>query len=421
MRKLFILIVFILSILTACENEKIPAPIPPHISSSVDSLKSIFVKDSIVTVNSAIWNTADYFTVVLTNVSTGQTDPTDGILNSSIGTFNGLSFFNYGAKPTLTLKSVYNNNRIYILAQWNDSSLDVSGKVWLWNGPKDPNKSDDSSAWTTQKNDDKLVFRFNFPVVQDYSQDIWLWSAAESDPLGYAIDLSSKSDGTVGYDNGTPMFARNGSSNRSGPLYEYDGTTQLVTKADGSKGGLDATYYLLNKTGYTGNPQSGSSTYANSCAGCHETGTDGAPELRQPWLNSLSRSTINSYIISDSHDGQTEALTLTNAEFDNLIAFLRGQSGLPGYFLQIPSGSIADVVASSNVTAGKIPLNGKNSKGYKVLFSRKLNTGNADDLTFDNTDGTNYTFDVLISNNDSINYIGSLKQCLIFKKTWNEK
>jgi len=420
-RKPIILIVFIFGILSACEYEKIPAPIPAHVSTSIGYLKSVFVKDSIVTMNSPVWKIADYFSVPLINISTLNTDTTNGVLNSSLGTYNGTNFFNFGAKVKLTLKSVYNNNRIFILAEWNDSTLDVSGKVWFWNGPKDPHKNDDSTKWTTQKNDDKLIFKFNFPIVQNYSQDVWLWSVSETDPLGYAVDMVAKTDNSVIKDDGTPMFVRNGQSDRSGPLYEFNGNAQLITKADGTKGGLDASYYLLNKTAYTGNPQNGSTTYSNLCAECHESGTDGAPDLKQPWLNSRSRVNIYSFIISDSHDGQTEALTLTDEQFNDLVAWLRGQSEVPGYYLQTPSGSIADVIASSNVSSGNIPLNNKNKKGYKVLFSRKLYTGNNDDVIFNIGDGNSLVFDVLLSNNDSINYIGALQQSLIFKKTWDEK
>ena len=92
---------------------------------------------------------------------------------------------------------------------------------------------------------------------------------------------------------------------------------------------------------------------------------------------------------------------------------------IPGYYLQTPSGSIADVFSSSNISTAKI--NTANFSGYKVLLSRNLNTGNNDDVVFNTTDGNSYTVSILLTNGDSLNYVGTNNQQLIFKKTWNEK
>lgn len=404
------------ALLCSCEYEKIPGP---HVVTSTTYLKSFYNSAPAITINSPVWKNTDYFIVPLNNLSIHKTDLNDGVLNGT-GTFNGLQAFIDTAK--LILRSIYTNDRIYILAEWQDTTLDAVGRSWLWNGPKDNNKTDDSANWTIQNNDDKLIMKFEFPTPSLLSEDIWVWSVAQSDPLGYAIDMSSKADQTTVLDAGTPMFARNGTNNRSGPQFEFNGQVQTVTKSSGSNGLLDAGYFLFNKTENTGNPAEGIKSYNITCINCHGQGTNVgyAPQLNKPWLNAMSRTAIKTFILDpDLHsDGYADVDALSEVALNDVFAYLRGQAGTPGYYLQNPSGSVADVITTSSVQTGKINIS--NTKGYKVLFSRKLNTGNPDDITFDTKDGNKYTFGIQICNRDSVNYIGAIKQTIEFKKTQDE-
>jgi mono/diheme cytochrome c family protein len=414
----FTLLSFIL--LNACQYEKIPAPASLHVPVGSNYLKSVLYKGA-VAINSPIWAKADYFAVPLGNLdySTHNTDTASGVLNA-FGTYNGLSSFNNGNSVKLKLKSVYTADYIYILAEWSDSTFNPLNKTWFWNGPKDLLKNDDTSKWTSQKSDDKFIIKFNLP---DNSQDIWEWDVALSDPLGYAIDMVGKPDNSVKLDGGVPMFVRNGSGNRGGPLFEFNGTSQIIDKSNGKKATLDAQYYLYNKTNFSGNPEDGHSSYHEICKECHGEGlaVGYAPQLNLPWLNTLSRQSITNFITDpDLHaDAYSHVSGLSSETLDNIFAWLRGQSGVPGYYLQTPSGSVADVQAISNVATGKIDLDGY--AGYKVLFSRKLNTGNNDDIVFNTKDGNSYTISVSLCNADSVNYTGAVNQKLVFKNSWDEK
>src|SRR6185369_9363142 len=94
--------------------------------------------------------------------------------------------------------------------------------------------------------------------------------------------------------------------------------------------------------------------------------------------------------------------TLSSTDIDNLFARLRGYSGIPGYYLQNPSGSNSDVHSLSNVQLAKID---GNNKGYSVLLIRALNTGNTDDIIFSPSVGQ-YEFNISVSDNDDLNRIG---------------
>jgi hypothetical protein len=133
----------------------------------------------------------------------------------------------------------------------------------------------------------------------------------------------------------------------------------------------------------------------------------------------MSRDYVKNFIVSDAHEGQGEAIGLSSADIDNVIAWYRSRFGIPGYYLQSPSGSIADVFASSSVNTGKVDKD--DYSGYKVLLSRSLNTGNNDDIVFDTKDGNSYKISILLCNGDSLNYVGAKNQQLIFKKSWDEK
>lgn len=414
----------ILLITAGCEYEKIPAPIPPHVAAGTNYLKSVYTNTNSVSINSTVWKNADYFEVPLSDLETQNIDSEDGLLNSN-GTYSGLKSFNNGDSIKLVLRSVYNDSNLFILAEWKDATLDASGREWLYNGPVDPRKSDDSSKWTKQRNDDKLTIKFNFPQGQEYSSDVWMWSISKSEPLGYGIDMAEKNNMLIN-DPGIPMFAANGNGNRVGPKYEFNGISQIITRSDSSKAQLDAGYFLYNKTEFTGDPENGFVLFKNNCAECHGIKADGeneigydAPALNRPWFNATSRATIKENVINPTvhGDGYSHAKDIED-KLDDVIAWLRGQAGLPSNYIQKPSGSIADVTSVSDRLLGSILKD--NKTGYKVLLKRKLKNSNTDDFQFNTLAGDTININISLSNNDSINYVGAINQKLIFKKTWDE-
>lgn len=416
MKKLLVFISLI--ILVSCEYEKIPTPPKPHIGVQTDSLVSVFT-DKPVTISSSQWNSADFFIVSLSDIVKNNIENSTGVLNST-GTYNGLLSFNDGKTIQLTLKSLYDSTNIYILAEWNDSSLNASGRTWLWDGPADPLKSDDPTKWSLQNNDDKLILKFDLPSPQTFKQDIWEWSVALSEPLGFAIDMLQKSDNSVTYDAGTPMFAKNSNGSNFEPAYEYDGNSQIITRSNGAKGTLDPSKFLINKTSFSGDPVKGKVIFDNACAECH--GDEGyAPKINELGIPKKSRSAIKNFILDpDLHgDGFSHVEGLTDLQLDDLFAWLKGKNGIPGFYLQNPTGSVADVKTVSNVTVGAITL--KNKNGYKVLFVRKLDTQNSDDIKFETKQGNSYKLNISLCNNDSINFVGSLNQNIVFKYKWDEK
>jgi len=111
---------------------------------------------------------------------------------------------------------------------------------------------------------------------------------------------------------------------------------------------------------------------------------------------------------------------LSSTEKEDVVAYLRGLSGVAGYYLNIPDGSNADVVVVSNVTPLQIsdamlPVTNQHATKYQVLITRKLDTGNADDAKFDLTLQKTYKFGVALMDNDGMNHIGSIVETLTFK------
>jgi hypothetical protein len=129
-------------------------------------------------------------------------------------------------------------------------------------------------------------------------------------------------------------------------------------------------------------------------------------------MGRYTRSAFVSFASSSSHDGATDFSTLSSTDIDNLLARLKAYSGVPGYYLQNPTGSNSDVHSLSNVLLAKI--DGNNTKGYSVLLIRALNTGNADDIVFTPSVGQ-YAFNISLSDNDDLNRIGEINNQLTFK------
>jgi mono/diheme cytochrome c family protein len=230
-----------------------------------------------------------------------------------------------------------------------------------------------------------------------------------------------KNNSGTNVDAGNKSYLRNnaGADNRSGPQYQWDGLQQELTRAPGGLTILDPGFYLLTKMNFVGDALAGETVYQNNCARCHGVKGDGngideqAQAFNIPgFMNRYTRSSFVAFASSGSHDGASDFSTLTSKQIDDVFARLRGFSGIPGYYLQNPTGSNSDVHSLSDVQLAKI--DGNNSKGYSVLLIRALNSGNADDIVFTPSVGQ-YQFNINLSDNDDLNSIGSVNQTLTFK------
>ena len=108
------------------------------------------------------------------------------------------------------------------------------------------------------------------------------------------------------------------------------------------------------------------------------------------------------------HPGATAFNALTAEQQTDVLARLRGFTGVPGYFLTTPEGSVADLTTQSNVDYTMIE--DASNTHYRLLIVRALATGNADDTQF--SPGNAYPFGVALMDDDGRNHIGSRLQTL---------
>lgn len=395
-------------------------------------------------IDDPLWDQAPPLVPGLTNMSTGLL-PGDGLLNMS-GTFDGLDDFNDGAPAELTLRALHDGGTLYILATWNDMTFNLDQRRWLFNGPTDPLKPGESAAgWTSQRNDDKIAFAFEIDAassefgafatagcaaschnVDDIGLqmqpasgrvDLWDWQTSGSEPLGHVTDQVA--DGTTGRrdDSGTPIKNRNivaAGDNRSGPLIEWDGTPQTFTRWDGSVVTLDPAYLVLDghQMPFAGDAAAGEALYASACAVCHGTVGQGGigPALNRPEETRKTRVELDALTAAPGHPGASSYNAYSAAQKTDVLARLRGFSGIPGYFLTAPSGSIADIVTQSNVDLTRVGPAALERVDYEVLIIRPLDTGFDDDVQF--VPGNDYPFGVALMDDDDRNHIGTRYEIL---------
>ncbi len=367
----------------------------------------------------------------------------DGQLNMS-GTFDGIAEFNGGEPANLELRAVHDGETLYVLADWNDRTFNVDRRRALFDGPTDPLKPQESAAgWTSQLNDDKIAFAFEIEAASSEfgsfadvgcasschnvdgvgidmrpevgKVDIWHWKTSRSEPLGHVADqVSSPGPGRVD-DAGTGMEVRNrpsGGNNRSGPAVEWDGTTQTFVRWDGVTVEFDPAYVLLDghSIPFLGDTAAGQTVYAASCAGCHGTNGQGGvgPALTGREFARDSRTVLDMEMAANSHPGASAYNGLTDDGRRDVLARLRGFSGVPGYFLRAPEGSVADITTQANVEFAQIDSTVRTH--YRMLIIRKLDTGFDDDAPF--APGNSYPFGVAMMDNDGRNHIGSRLEML---------
>lgn len=445
--RLIFLLLIILTFFNSCRQDYFHTPPPAKVAKATVNLEAAFVNAAPSSISSSYWKNADYLKVNAKNISTARLYD-DGLLNMT-GTYGGITSFNGGKDPELTLKAAHDNEKIYILAEWTDVRMDLSFGSWLWNGFPDMLKTDSTNGWTSQRNSDKLAIAFEIDNASSSlgtfntvgcaaschnnsemhpsigKVDLWNWDLARTAPLGYSEDLIAKNDG-LSSDGGQKIYDRNIlniGNNRSGPQYEWDGTSQNVTLPSGQSSLLDPAFYLKNKMPFVGDASAGYQIYHRTttpghCASCHGENGEGASEQA---INNLSLNKKSRSALKQSMDNIGDMATywgpLTDQEKDDIIAYLRGLSGVPGNYLNTPTGSNADITAIANVTPIQItnallPVSNKHTK-YQLLFIRNLKTGNTDDV--DLTLSKSYKFGIALMDNDGKNHIGSLIETLTLK------
>jgi cytochrome c553 len=393
----------------------------PPVAEEKLSLEAVYVSTPPNSIGSSFWTTADYTKIAVSDIVKEKIASENGLLNVN-GMYNGLTDFNGGDSAKLTLKAAYDAENLYILVSWNDKSINISDGNWLYNGPNDPIKNSDTAGWTSQRSGDNMILAFK---NDGNTKDIWKWSLAVSEPVGYAIDMNDQGSGWA-LDEGDKVYVRNAAGDdlfRSGPKYEWNGVSQEISRDPGGNTVLDPGYILFNKTEFTANIVNGETQYQQNCAACHGKNGEGhafidpeAPSLQEP--GKYNRYTVDALnqSLSDSavHAGYAFWDRLSDQDIPDVVARLKAFSGIPGYYLQNPSGSSSDIHAVSSVNLAKINYGAANTE-YKVLLIRKLKTGHADDIQFDLAKSMQYEFDAFLQDNDHDNMIGGITRELTFK------
>jgi cytochrome c553 len=292
--------------------------------------------------------------------------------------------------------------------------------TWKYFGPEDSRKEDTTVGWTSQKNQDNVTLFFD---MDDGSKDAWRWSLAYTAPFDMALNLNANSNYKLEEFDIPAVRNSVTEGSRAGPQYVWNGIRQEITGQDGSIKLLDPAYYLLDeyKTEYIGDVANGQHVYNNvaDCKFCHGINGDGETEVGNPsgsldseFTNKYTSKGLVEYISSVDHEGSFSQyfgkIENNETQVENLIAFLRGIAGTPGYVLMEPEEK--EIFAVTNISVGGIDR--RNSK-YQVLFKRKLDSNSTDDISF--SPDKIYTLSIQFSDNDEINYVGASGIELVFK------
>lgn len=418
----YILLVFLLiTAISSCETEKRYPPngYLPVTPKATETLEAAYFWRPQDKLSSSYWKNAGYVEAELTDMSELNLYP-DGLLNMT-GTYRGLSSFNRGRDPKVTLKAGYDDTYLYLLVEWNDTTTNASYMTKLWLGPEDINKDDSTAGWTSQRNSDNVIVLFD--NESNNTKNAWKWTLAYTAPFNMALNLKTDEDGN--FLNETKPLIRNGNEEnpRSAPLYEWNGTRQDIKLPDSSIKVLDPAYYLLDeyKTSFTGNIEQGAIVFNSTadCRFCHGPNGNGIPDgftegglLADVFTNKYTREGLIEYIASSAHEGggglYYGKIKNDPVKVENLITFLRGIAGVPGNVLVKPQ--TIEIEALTNISLGGIE---KRNSRYQVLFKRKLVTENTDDIDF--YPGNTYNFSIRFSDNDEINFVGANNLQLVFK------
>ncbi len=296
----------------------------------------------------------DDATLTATRVETGSLDPFDALwaavpslqvplaLPIEGSVLPVVAGYTYPEVDQVSLKSVYTDTEIFILAVWRDDSENSNRAEWTFDG----------TTWSKNGlNEDRLSFLFDvtgspqfnalgpdaaaqtasdgvpahmgFPADSTDAVDMWHWKAARSAPAGYA------DDGWIG------AYVAEEETGRANDARESGGYTDNINEAG------DAPAFVYPEGTLPGSP-----------------------------------------LLGD-----------TAVPFDPAIEFPAGYT-VPGYVITRPVGSRGDVSSSS------FYVSDHNGQGWwYVVLSRSLSTSNPEDATF-NLNSSN-TFGVAAFNNSS--------------------
>lgn len=91
---------------------------------------------------------------------------------------------------SVVLRSVHNGERIYILAQWPDTTRSDMRDPYVWNAAKSmyerPSKPDDQFALEFPLSGDFAVSML--ALSRDFTADVWHWKAGRGNPVGWVDD-----------------------------------------------------------------------------------------------------------------------------------------------------------------------------------------------------------------------------------------
>jgi len=141
----------------------------------------------------------------------------------------------------VTLKAVYDDNNIYMLLKWADSTVSIDKNLWEYDG----------SAWSKSGNEDRFSIIWDLGVSGFAEQgcmvtchadgmrtnadgefaDEWHWKAARSNPMSYSDDkyidnTYEEGDVEAGHhgDGGDSTYKDNQNEAGDGPAYTWAGT-----------------------------------------------------------------------------------------------------------------------------------------------------------------------------------------------------
>ena len=337
------ILVLLIAFLIGCESEKRfpPQGYIPNTAKATMQLEAQYFWTPQDKLNSSYWKDANYVEVSLSDLETRNLYG-DGYLNMT-GTYNGIKSFNRGNDPKVKLRAGYDDEYVYILVEWKDTTTNASYMTWKWQGPEDKYKEDSTTGWTSQKNQDNVTILFD---KEDGSgKDAWKWSLAYTAPFDMALNLDTDNNGEIV--NFLFPGERNASTtgSRAGPAYEWNGIRQEILMDDGSIKILDPAFFLLNenKMAIPGDISAGETVFNNTahCSSCHglngngdyEGETDGGP-IDSEFSNKYTREGLVEYISSSAHEGSAGKywgqIQTDPVKIENMITFLRGIAGTPG-------------------------------------------------------------------------------------------
>ena len=375
--------------------------------------------------------TGDYYkTDISSNFPNGSTGQAYAGEYNMTGSKSGFS-------TSIVMKAANTPTDLYIQLEWNDptASNDLNRRRFLFNGPGEGGVGT-VNGWSSQLNDDKFAFAFDINAAADAtgtfatkgctvgchgsmnpesgSMDVWHWKTSRSNPMGYVNDQWADSAGRKN-DSGDPIEVRNwkvAGDIASGPGNFWspasgDQIANLPNPAEGTVT-LDPALFLLksNGTALLGNADAGDIMFAAKCSGCHSPITSWSARFATRGL-AQTDGQMKSFLSGAGHPGAGSTAGMSATDWDNIIARMRAFRGVPGYMLQVPTGSSADLVVLNSKTVYK---DGK----YMVRLRRKLVTGNADDVQFNLATNKDYVFGIAIMDKDGKNHAGKAFQHLKF-------